>query len=53
MQELAMKFVRDESGATSIEYGLIASGIFLAIIGALTQVGTNIAGVFAKVAANL
>jgi pilus assembly protein Flp/PilA len=35
-----MSFVRNKSGATAIEYGLIAAGISIAIIVAVTSVGT-------------
>lgn len=40
------RFLLDESGATAIEYALIASFIFLAIITALTTVGTQLATKF-------
>jgi len=44
------KFIRDEQGATAIEYGLIAALIAVVIITALTLVGTNLNGTFSKVA---
>ncbi len=44
------RFVKDESGATAIEYGLIAAGIAVAIIGVLTTLGTNLTGTFTSVA---
>jgi pilus assembly protein Flp/PilA len=47
------KFVANESGATAIEYGLIASLIAVAIIVAITSVGTKLQGVFNEVAGNL
>jgi pilus assembly protein Flp/PilA len=37
---IVSRFVRDESGATAIEYGLIAAGIAIAIIAAVNAVGT-------------
>ena len=40
MQNFA-RFLKDESGATAIEYGLIAALIAVAIIGAVTTVGSN------------
>jgi len=43
------KFVRDESGATAIEYGLIAACISVAIIAVVQGVGTNLKGTFTKV----
>ena len=42
-------FLRDESGATAIEYGLIAAGISVAIITVVKSVGTNLSGVFTSV----
>ncbi len=47
------KFVRDDEGVTAIEYGLIASLIAVAIIIAVTLVGTNLNAVFNAVAAAL
>jgi pilus assembly protein Flp/PilA len=41
--------VRDEQGATAIEYGLIAALIAVAIITVVTSVGTNLFGTFTKV----
>jgi pilus assembly protein Flp/PilA len=49
MQNLFARFVKDESGATAIEYGLIAALIAVAIITAATQLGTQIATTFGKV----
>ena len=39
MTNLFSRFLRDESGATAIEYALIAGGIAIAVIGAITAVG--------------
>ncbi len=39
-------FARDESGATAIEYALIAGGVSIAIVGALTTLGSQIMVVF-------
>jgi pilus assembly protein Flp/PilA len=44
-------FLRDESGATAIEYGLIAAGIAVVIITAVKLVGTNLDATFTAVAA--
>jgi pilus assembly protein Flp/PilA len=44
-------FLRDDSGATAIEYGLIAALIAVAIIAAATTTGTNLATTFQTVAA--
>ena len=51
MKNLVSKFLTDESGATAIEYGLIAAGIAVVIIAAVQLVGTNLAGTFNTVAA--
>ena len=49
MKDLALKFWSDESGATAIEYGLIAAGIAIAIITAVNNLGTNLNSVFTTV----
>lgn len=53
MKSLVTSFVKDESGATAIEYGLIAGFIALAIITALTTMKTDLGGIFDKIAAKL
>ena len=50
MKNLVSRFVNDESGATAIEYGLIAAGIALAIITAVQLVGTTLTATFNSVA---
>ena len=47
------KFLADESGATAIEYGLIAAGIALAIIAAVQGVGTKLATNFGTISTSL
>ena len=42
MQNLVNRFIKDESGATAIEYGLIATLIAVAMIGGATTLGGNI-----------
>ena len=42
MKQYIRKFLSDESGATAIEYGLIAAGIALAIIAAVNGLGTTL-----------
>ena len=51
MKKFISKFVSDESGATAIEYGLIAALIAVVIIAAVTALGTNISAKFGEVAA--
>ena len=53
MHSMISKFIRDESGATAIEYGLIAGLISVVIITALTKLGTNISAKFNAIANNL
>lgn len=48
-----MRFLREESGATAIEYGLIASLISVAIVGALVLLGPKLAAVFSTVESSL
>jgi len=42
MKNLISRFAKDESGATAIEYGLIAALIAVVIIGVLGQIGTRL-----------
>ena len=42
------RFVSDESGATAIEYGLIAAGISVAIVTIVQTVGTSLTGTFTR-----
>jgi pilus assembly protein Flp/PilA len=53
MHSLLKKFASDDSGATAIEYGLIASLIAVVIIAAVTSVGSHLTTTFSEVAANL
>ena len=46
MQNFVTRFMNDESGATAIEYGLIAALISVGIIAAATSLGDNIANKF-------
>ena len=47
------KFFQNESGATAIEYGLIAALIAVAVIAAVTALGTNASSTFNKVATEM
>ena len=49
MRKSILRFFRDESGATAIEYGLIAAGIAVAIIAVVQGVGTNLNATFTSV----
>jgi pilus assembly protein Flp/PilA len=46
-------FIRDESGATAIEYGLIAAGIALAIIPIINHLGTKLNTTFGSISTQL
>jgi pilus assembly protein Flp/PilA len=49
MFEILRRFLKDQSGATAIEYGLIASGIAVAIIAVVTGLGTKLKTTFTSV----
>ena len=53
MSNLISRFVRDESGATAIEYGLIAALVAVVLIAALKTLGTNLSATFSSIATNL
>ena len=53
MKNLIARFVKDESGATAIEYGLIAAGIALAIIAAVNSLGSTLNGKFTSISTGL
>jgi pilus assembly protein Flp/PilA len=53
MKNMIKKFWSDESGATAIEYGLIAAGISLAIIAVVNGLGTNLNGKFTEINGSL
>ena len=49
MRRLITEFLKDESGATAIEYCLIAAGISIVIVVAVNGIGTSLNGTFASV----
>ena len=51
--KLVSDFLRDESGATAIEYALIAAGISITIVAALTGIGSSVSGRFSAVSSSL
>ncbi|MGM4919583.1 Flp family type IVb pilin [Tardiphaga sp. 813_E8_N1_3] len=53
MKNLVSRFMKDESGATAIEYGLIAAGISLAIIAVVNGLGTNLNAKFSSINTSL
>jgi pilus assembly protein Flp/PilA len=53
MKNIVSRFLKDERGVTAIEYGLIATLIAVAIITAVTSVGTNLSTKFGAIATAL
>ena len=53
MSKFVTSFLKDESGATAIEYGLIAALIAVVLVTAITAVGTKLQGVFTSVSTAL
>ena len=53
MSKLLSRFVKDESGATAIEYGLIAAGISVAIIAVVNGLGTKLNSTFTSISSSL
>ena len=53
MKNLIARFMKNESGATAIEYGLIAAGISVAIIAVVQGLGTKLTATFTKVSGAL
>ena len=53
MKNMIRKFIADESGATAIEYGLIAAGISLAIIAVVNGMGTKLNTKFTSINTSL
>ena len=53
MRRLVERFLRDESGATAIEYALVASLISIAIVAGATAIGGTLSGTFTTVGGSL
>ena len=53
MKTALMNLVRDEDGATLVEYGLLLALIAVVAIGALTMLGTNVSKMFSTVASDV
>ena len=53
MKSLIAKFVRDEDGATAIEYGLIAALIGVAVIATVRALGGELSNTFSEVESNM
>lgn len=53
MKNLIARFAKDESGATAIEYGLIAAGISVAIIAVVNSLGSQLKTTFTNISSQL
>ena len=53
MIKIAIRFIKDESGATAIEYGLIAALISVAAIAGFTAVGTSLSKTFLAIGSDI
>ncbi len=53
MKTLVARFMKDESGATAIEYGLIAAGISVAFIAVVNGLGTKLNTTFGSISSQL
>ena len=53
MRSIIRTFLADESGATAIEYGLVAAGISIAIIAVVNGIGTNLNAKFKSISTQL
>ena len=53
MSQLILRFLKDHSGATAIEYALIASGIAAVIVAAVNGIGTHLNATFTSVSTQL
>ena len=53
MSKIVLRFLKDNSGATAIEYGLIAAGISVAIIAVVNGLGTQLKTTFSTVSSDL
>jgi len=53
MRQLIAKFLKDQAGATAIEYAIIAGGISIVIVAAVNGIGSTLSGKFTSVNASL
>ena len=53
MTKLILRFVGDDSGATAIEYALIAAGISIVIVAAVNSIGTSLNSTFSSISSQL
>jgi pilus assembly protein Flp/PilA len=53
MRSLLSRFLSDQSGATAIEYALVAMGISIVIVAAVNGIGTNLKSTFTEVSTSI
>ncbi|MES2086922.1 MAG: Flp family type IVb pilin [Pseudomonadota bacterium] len=53
MSKFVTRFLKDESGATAIEYGLIAALIAVVLVTAVTALGTKLSGLFTGISGKI
>ena len=53
MGKLVLRFVNDDTGATAIEYALIAAGISIVIVAAVNSIGTSLTSTFSSISSQL
>lgn len=53
MQQVVIRFLKDETGATAIEYALVASLIAAVIVGSISSIGTKLSALYANIAAKI
>jgi pilus assembly protein Flp/PilA len=53
MTKLILRFVADDSGATAIEYALIAAGISIVIVATVNSIGTSLNSTFSSISSQL
>jgi pilus assembly protein Flp/PilA len=53
MRALAASFVTDDSGATAIEYGLLAAGIAVALTTSINQLGCQLTNLYGNLASSV
>lgn len=53
MQQVVIRFLKDESAATAIEYALVASLIAAVIVGAVSSIGTRLSALYERIASKI
>jgi pilus assembly protein Flp/PilA len=53
VRQLVLKFIADQTGATAIEYALIATGISIVILASVNSIGTSVSGMITSVSTSL